>query len=237
MADGENAIQPAAETEPQEPDPFPQERITPWAGLGAVLLVLFLLAGSIWYARRMAAPRQKPLEFTRLNTAPRGGPAYTPYRPPISSPIPSAAPVAAPMIPKLDEPTRGGLMTPVRQLLDTVKRSDAQKFWQGEKLPATQVRDAVDALGTHTTLVTRPERYPPSLAPYVRAVALEVRSYLKVTEQAASRGGADSARRAAAARYLARSDNAFQALDAASRRLSIDSVQPADEVHTHVSPR
>lgn len=209
---------------------------------GAALLITAGLVASVWYGRTLAGPAPIPnahaaspsafstpaapgfLGSGRVFAGARRPAAYTPPAAPLTLVPGNGAPADR-------------YVTPLRQLVDEVNRSDAARYWHGgsggdhagDTLPPTRVLTAVGALESLTTLTTHPRRYPPELRAYTSTVSLELRNYLKVTTLAVGTGERGGDLQRAADRHLDRCNQALTRLDTAARRLASGSPLPPRE--------
>ncbi len=215
---------------------------------GAALLISAGLAASVWYGRTLAAGPA----VARNDSAARGpvpvpsafhgsadpgflgnGQAFAGARRPAAAAYAAPPSVPITLVP-VNGPPADRYVTPLRQLVDEVNRSEAARYWQGgdhaDAGPSpTQVLTAVDALESLTSVTTHPRRYPPELRPYAKAVSLELRNYLKITTLAIGTGERTGDLQASAARHLDRCNQAIMRLDTVARSLASGGQIPPSE--------
>ena len=109
---------------------------------------------------------------------------------------------------------------PLRQTLNALHDFDRKSFWNNSGSLA-EADDAVDALGAMVALYGHPDRFPIPMRGTVSAAATGMRSYLRLTLDAASSSPEDRQRmHPNATKRLAEADAALSQLEGASPRSS-----------------
>ncbi len=109
---------------------------------------------------------------------------------------------------------------PLRQTLNALRDFDRKSFWNGGG-NISGADDAVDALGAMVALYGHPDRFPAPMRGTASAAATGMRSYLRLTLDAASSNPDDRQRmRPDATKRLAEADAAVSQLEGASPRSS-----------------
>ena len=204
------------------PAPTPNKTLMVGAAAAVVVSLLFLV---VLYVRSTSGNADK---FRQWKTP--YAPGATPWRsaqqsPALASPVSvtqaaNAAGTGTPVdvrsaVSPRVEALRAQTVAPLRYLLNDMRNSDAQRYWQGAPMSDAQALDAVNALATRTALETERKPYPLVLVPYVRQVAQELRGYLKVTDRSIRTGNRGGEMSGAASQHLGRAEGALQQLDMA----------------------
>jgi hypothetical protein len=163
-----------------------------------------------------------PNPGTPFSAPPPAAPSYVPPPPP---PLVGGAyaprPFVAPTLPELSPEERAkakSATAPLRSTLAAVHDFDRNSFWNNEQSSTEEADAAVDALGAMVSLYGHPERFPVPMRGTVATAATGIRSYLRLTLDAAATNDPQERQRLrpTAAQRLAEADAAVIQLEGAN---------------------